>query len=371
MIKRTLAVVLVAILFLSVSCKKKKEEEEEQKDDFNKSELLANYSSNIIIPSYQEHLVKLDSLVVSQQRFTSVKTLANLIDLRQKYVDAYLSFQNVSAFEFGPAETRLYRSNSNTFPCDTPQINTNISTGFYDLNTAANIDAKGFPALDYLLFGKNKTDQQILDLFTIDTFASARSNYLIQLTGALRFNAAAILQEWNGSYKSTFNASTSSDIGSSIGLLINQLNQDVEITKNFRIGVPLGKKTLGVILPDKCEAYYSKKSLELTKKNILTCERIYFGNSLSGANGKGFDDYLDFLNAQYNGASLNSAITNQFATVKTKLNAIPETLDGSIVSNYAQVDAAYVEIQRLVVLLKADMPSALGIVITYQDTDGD
>lgn len=368
--KSTVVVALVAVLFLSVSCKKKKEEEE-PKDDFNKSELLVNYSSNIIIPSYQDHIVKLDSLIASEGRFVSSKSLNNLLDLRQKYVDAYLSFQNVSAFEFGPAETNLYRSNSNTFPCDTPQIKANINSGVYDLNTAANIDAKGFPAIDYLLYGKSKTDVQIVDLFSIDSNAVKRTDYLTQICNALKTNAASILSQWNNSYKATFDASTSSDIGSSIGLLINQLNQDVEITKNFRIGVPLGKKTLGVILPDKCEAYYSKKSLELAKKNILTCERIYFGSSLSGASGKGFDDYLDFLNAQYNGASLNSAITNQFAIVKTKLNAVPETLDGSIVSNYAQVDAAYVEIQRLVVLLKADMPSALGIVITYQDTDGD
>jgi hypothetical protein len=366
-----LTVLLVSALFLSVSCKKKKEEEEEKKDDFNKSELLANYSSNIIIPSYQDHLVKLDSLLASQQRFASVKNLPNLLDLRQKFADAYLSFQNVSAFEFGPAETVYYRSNANTFPCDTPQIKSNVASGTYDLNTAANIDAKGFPALDFMLYGKNQTDQQVLDLYVTDSLATNRLNYLGTLCTTLRSSASGILQSWTSSYQSTFNASTSSDIGSSIGLLINQLNQDVEISKNFRIGVPLGKKTLGVILPDKCEAYYSKQSLELVKKNILTCERIYFGNSLSGASGKGFDDYLDFLNAQYNGGSLNAAITNQFTVVKTKLNAIPETLDGSIVSNFAAVDAAYLEVQRLVVLLKADMPSALGIVITYQDTDGD
>lgn len=369
--KKIIFSIIVISLFVSVSCKKKKEEEEEQKDDFNKAELVANYSANIIIPSYQDHLVKLDSLVASQQRFVSNKSITALEDMRQKFVDAYLSFQNVSAFEFGPAETNYYRSNSNTFPCDTPQINANISSGAYDLNTAANIDAKGFPALDYLLYGKNKTDQQIVDLFTTDVNSTVRTNYLTQVISTQRASAVTILQTWNNSYKSTFDASTSSDIGSSIGFLTNQLNQDLEISKNFRIGVPLGKKTLGVILPEKCEAYYSKKSLELVKKSVLTCERIYFGNSLSGASGKGFDDYLDFLNAQYNGGSLNAAITNQFNVVKTKLNAIPETLDGSIVSNFATVDAAYIEVQRLVVLLKADMPSALGIVITYQDTDGD
>ena len=364
--KRLLIVSAVSFSLIFTACKKNKEKEEEQKDDFNKTELLTNMADNIIIPSYISYKSGVDSLELATTTFISNKNNANLLLLRAKFQNAYLFFEMVSAFEFGPAESEVFRSGANTFPCDTLQINSNINTGTYDLNMASNFDAKGYPALDYLLYGKGKTDQQILDNFTIDSNAIKRSGYLTALVAELKTKAGNIVNQWTSTYKNTFVSSNGSDIGSSVGLLVNQLNQDLEITKNYRVGIPLGKKTLGVVLPEKCEAYYSKASLILLRKHVESLEKIYSGNS-----GKGFDDYLDFLNAQYNGASLNATITNQFAVVKEKINLIPETLDNSVVNNQAPVEVAYTELQRLVVLLKADMPSALGIVITYQDTDGD
>ncbi len=364
--KVLIAIGVVSFSLIFSSCKKKKEGEEETADNFNKTELLTNISDNVIIPAYTSYKSGVDSLELASNTFVSNKNTTNLLALRVKFVNAYLLFQNVSTFEFGPAENEIFRSGANTFPCDTPQIKSNVNTGIFDLNMASNFDAKGYPALDYMLYGKGKTDQDILNLFASDSDAVNRCNYFSALVTELRTKATSVLNSWTGSYRSTFVSSNSSDVGSSVGLLVNQLSQDLEITKNYRVGIPAGKKTMGALLPEKCEAYYSKASLALAKKHVESLERIYLGNS-----GKGFDDYLDFLNAKYNGGSLNATITNQFSVVKTKLNAVPETLDNSIVNNFAPVDAAYTELQRLVVLIKADMPSALGIVITYQDTDGD
>lgn len=364
--KRLLIIGALSFSLIFTACKKKKEEEEEPKDDFNKTELLTNMADKIIVPSYVSYKSSVDSLELATTTFISNKNNANLLALRTKFISAYLSFVTVSTFEFGPAENEVLRGGANTFPCDTLQINSNINAGTYDLNMASNFDAKGYPAIDYLLYGKVKTDQDILNDFTIDSNAVKRSGYLTALVSELKTKAGNVLNQWNATYKNTFISSNGSDIGSSVGLLVNQLNQDLEITKNYRVGIPAGKKTLGVLLPEKCEAYYSKSSLVLIKKHVETLEKIYLGYA-----GKGFDDYLGFLNAQYNGGSLNVTITNQFVVVKTKLNLIPETFDNSIVNNQASVDAAYTELQKLVVLLKADMPSALGIVITYQDTDGD
>jgi len=364
--KRLLIISAISFSLIFTMCKKNKKQEEEPKDEFNKTELLTNMADNLIIPAYVSYKSSVDSLELATTVFVSNKNTTNLLSLRAKFLNAYLYFQTVSTFEFGPAESEVFRSGTNTFPCDTPQINSNINTGVYDLNMASNFDAKAYPALDYLLYGKGKTDLQILNDFTIDSNAVKRSGYLTALVTELKTKAATILNQWTATYKNTFISSNGSDIGSSVGLLVNQLNQDLEITKNYRVGIPLGKKTLGVVLPEKCEAYYSKASLILLKKNVESLERIYSGNG-----GKGLDDYLDYLNAQYNGASLNATITNQFIVVKDKINLIPETLDNSVVNNQAPVDVAYTELQRLVVLLKADMPSALGIVITYQDTDGD
>ena len=62
-----------------------------------------------------------------------------------------------------------------------------------------------------------------------------------------------------------------------------------------------------------------------------------------------------------------------FSTADTiaAVNAIPEPLSDAVVNQAPTVENAYNEIQKLVVMLKSDMASALSILITYTDADGD
>ena len=94
-------------------------------------------------------------------------------------------------------------------------------------------------------------------------------------------------------------------------------------------------------------------------------------NIYKGASGLGFDDYLVSTNAKYNGGSLNDAIIVQFASATAKLQALTDPLSANIQANNTAVVAAYTELQKLTVLLKTDMTSSLGILITYGDNDGD
>ncbi|MDQ3534753.1 MAG: peptidase M75, Imelysin, partial [Bacteroidota bacterium] len=159
--------------------------------------------------------------------------------------------------------------------------------------------------------------------------------------------------------------------GSSFGELVNELNFDYEVIKNPKVGIPLGKKSLGQKLPESVEAYYSGISKDLALLNVKAIEDIYSGRSKAGTEGKGLDDYLNQLNAQYNGGFLSAAINSQFDIVKSKIQVIPDPLSDAIINHQNIVEEAYSEIQKMVVLLKTDMPSAMGVLITYQDNDGD
>ena len=52
----------------------------------------------------------------------------------------------------GPAEDLAIRSNLNTYPTDAAKVNQAISSGQWDLDLLSFRDAKGFPAVDFLLF---------------------------------------------------------------------------------------------------------------------------------------------------------------------------------------------------------------------------
>lgn len=378
MMKLNRKITIVSALFLSIilifSACKKDEEVPEPEDSYDKSGMLANMADNLIIPQYQSFKVDTDSLQLLTATFNASPDLTNLLALQSQFTEAYVAYQWISTFEIGPAETDIIRANFNTFPCDTVQINSNINSGVYDLASVSNIDAKGFPALDFLLYGASLNNNYILSLYTTSPTAANAKNYLTALVNEIKTKTDALNNSWSstgGNYVSTFKNSTGSDVGSSIGMMVNQLNYDFELLKNARIGIPLGKKSLGIPLPEKSEAFYSQQSLLLVMEHIKNIENIYLGRSKSNSDGLGFDDYLTHINAMYGGGSLNDAIKNKFVSAKAKLAAIPGPLSQAVLTSPAIVDAAYIELQQLVVLLKVDMTSSLGVLITYVDSDGD
>lgn len=376
--KKSIYIILSLLLAVSVlSCKKKKkaeEEEEEQQqleESFDKAGMLSNTADNIILISFNELKTSLDSLESRLLQFEQGPEINKLNTVRQKLQTAYKKYEHCSPFEFGPSETEYYRTNCNTFPADLTQINNNISSGTYDLAAAGNMDAKGFPAFDYLLYGNNTSDSSLLVLFTSDANAAKRIKYLKDIVSDLKTKTNSIINQWNSTYRSSFIANTGTDVSGSISLLVNQLNYEMDLVKNAKVGIPLGKQTLGTPLPEKCEGYYGKYSLALLKESITSIENIYLGRSNSGSDGKGLDEYLIHLKSPYGSGLLSDAIKSQFSTTISKLNALSDPLSTQISSNTTAVEAAYTEIQRLLVFLKTDMPSAMSITITYQDNDGD
>lgn len=369
---KSLNYILIAVVFLllATNCRNKKDKDpvEDPAEVFDKQGMLTNYADALIIPSYTNFKTSFDSLVNVYNAFKTSGTLSDLQIVRQKFLVAYLRYQRCDLFEFGPAEAQVIRSNFNIFPTDTVQINANIIAGSYNLALAANLDAKGFPALEFLFFGNGASESSIQTLFS----NTNRKQYVTDLLAEMQTKTDNVVSAWNTSYRNTFINSLGTDIGSSIGYLVNQLNFELDLLKNAKIGIPLGKKSLNVAVPTACEAYYTNTlSIAYAKETLYLIESAYLGRGLNGSNGKGFDDYLIHLDAKYNGGSLNDAINSQFAVAKTKLAAVPEPLSTQVTSNAATVDAAYVELVKLLVLLKTDMPSSLGVVITYQDGDGD
>lgn len=362
------SIVLISLTFFQCKDKKKNEPAEDPAEAFDKQGMLTNLADAVILPAYTSFSISLDSLNTSYNDFKLDNSVQKLQILKQKFITAYLKYQRCDLFELGPAETESIRANFNIFPTDTTQIKSNILAGSYDLSAISNLDAKGFPALEYLFFGANQTETLIAQTFTLTN----KKQYATDLLNEMRTKLNNVLNAWNGSYRSTFINSLSTDIGSSIGNLINQLNFHLDYLKNAKLGIPLGKRSLGVPYPDKCESYYNGNySVRYTLETFELIERAYSGKSFSGSNGLGFDDYLEHLKTPSLNGTLNNAINAQFATARAKLQAIADPLSTQITAAPATVDAAYAELVKLLVLLKTDLPSALGVVITYQDGDGD
>jgi predicted lipoprotein len=80
---------------------------------------------------------------------------------------------------------------------------------------------------------------------------------------------------------------------------------------------------------------------------------------------------MNFVNAEYNNMQLSKVIDNQIVTILEELNNYNNPLSEEIMNNKDALLNSYEELQKLVPFIKVDMTSGLGVLITYQDNDGD
>lgn len=349
---------LVAVLFTTASmsgCKKPKEET----TPFDKASLLVNLADHLIIPAVNDFSTKIGQLESDYIQFQSDRTAVNLETVRNSWKEAYLSWQVLKPYDFGPIRDLGFKGASGVFPTDTAKIDANITSGSYNLASAANVDAIGLHALDYFLFRVNALSHFIGN----DPYTT----YGLEVIQKVKNEANTVATQWT-SYRATFVASTGTESTSAFSKLVNEFNRDYELAKNAKVGIPLGKQSLNIQLPEYIEAKRSGFSLEILHKSIETIKNLYNGVSFDGTtNGQGFDNYLSHLER----STLNSSINTNFDAILTKIDSFNGTFEQEMQSNTAGTDELYSLLQGQVVSLKTDMTSAFGVLITYQDNDGD
>ncbi len=348
-------------------------------EDYDKLSLLTNLADNYIIPSLDAYKSKIITLNIHVDSFIVNPNISNLTLLRTNWEEALLNWQDIGFLDFGPSEYILLRKQTNTFPIDTTELNNFISLADWNLDYASSYDSKGLQALDYLLFKPGYTDSELITYFQNNTNAK---NYLKAVAEDLNQNINFVTNQWV-SYREDFindfevtqsNFSTNSQ-GSSISNIINALCLHYEFyVRRGKVGLPLGvfNGFSQLELPELVECYYSGKSTQNLVRSINSLRKYVTGSSyLNNDNGLGLDDYMDFVNAEQSTQQLSTVIDNQFLTILDEVNNINGPLSEEIINNKSQITQTYQELQQLVPYIKVDMTSALGVLITYQDNDGD
>jgi predicted lipoprotein len=348
-------------------------------EDYDKLSLLTNLADNYIIPSLDSYKSKIVTLNIHVDSFITNPSISNLTLIRTNWEDALLNWQDIGFLDFGPSEYILLRKQTNTFPIDTTELNNSITLADWNLGYVSSYDSKGLQALDYLLFKPGHTDNELITYFQNNENAR---NYLKALTEDLNQNINYVTNEWityredfiNDFEVTTSNLSTNSQ-GSSISNIINALCLHYEFyVRRGKVGLPLGvfNGFSQLELPELVECYYSGKSTQNLVRSVNSLRKYVTGSSyLNNDNGLGLDDYMDFVNAEQNSQQLSTVIDNQFLAILEELNNINGPLSEEIINNKSQITQTYQELQQLVPYMKVDMTSALGVLITYQDNDGD
>lgn len=341
---------------------------------FDRGTMLANWADNIIMPSYSAFLTSHASFKAEFDIFKNDRSEANLVSLRQTWVDAYKSWQHISMFEIGPAEINGLRLNVNTFPTDFDLIQDHIGSGSYNFELSSNRDSKGFPALDYLLNGIAGTDAEIVAVYTNTTNGDAHITYFEDILNDIETRVSAVHDEWQNGYRDTFVTNDGSSATASVDRYVNDFIFYYEkFLRAGKMGIPLGVFT-GTQAPTTLESYFRPELSNVLFQEGLNAVQDFFNGKHVGSaeTGESLASYLIALNTVKNGEALDELINQQLNTARDRVSTL-DAFRTEIENNNPSTNLllAYDEVQKTVPLFKVDMVSAMSIAIDFVDADGD
>lgn len=368
MLKRIFTSSFFLVVLLS-ACTKEDTAEEEKSDGFDRSAMLINIADNSIIPAYTELDIALRGLQEAKNEFINNADEKSLANVRSNWINAYQIWQHVEMFNIGKAEQVFYNYQMNIYPTNVDDIEKNIATAAYDLSIPDNNDAVGFPALDYLLYGLEESDTELLIKYTGDATAKAYQTYLSDVVDQMVSLTGIVLSDWKNGYRDTFVADVSNTATSALNKFTNDYIFYYE--KGLRankIGIPAGVFSNDP-LPNHVEGLYNKDVSKLLSLEALAAvtnifEGIHFKKNTKGSS---FGDYLIHLGK----GALKTKISEQLALSKDKVEILDSNFNSQITIDNKKMTGAYDALQRGIVLLKVDMLQTLNVSIDYIDADGD
>jgi len=360
---------LFLVAFLIASCVKEPDPNPEP-GKFDRGVLLANYADQLVIPAFTKLNSEVSVLNQKLEAFVNQPTLENLQTAQNAWVNAYLAFQHTNSYNFGPAgesgTRKTFTEEIGTFPVNESKLNSILNTGTYNINDF-NRDTRGFLAIEFLLFDLEDNNSTVLKRFENPTAGT----YLKELGKHLKSRTEQVENDWKSGYRMAFIQNNGTDAGSAVSMLYNDFVKSYEGLKNFKVGLPLGKRPgQTAIEPNLAEAYYSGKSITFLKEHFRSMEDIWHGKSQAGVDGPGFKEYLESVEG---GKALVDLTLPQLEKIKSDLNSLPPNprFSQQLTTNFQQIDQLHTDLQKHTRFFKSDMSSVLGIAITYSSGDGD
>lgn len=337
--------------------------------EFDRAALLSQWADQSVVPAYQAWSGSATQLAAATLELVGMPSTARVEAVQNAYREACLSWQRVALFDFGPAADRALLATTNTFPVDTSGVLQDMLAEEWVPGTPSSLSRMGLPALDFLLF--SQTPNALVQELEENPLLG---QHLLRLTGYMATQAADMVGEWTGGYRDAFVASTGTEMGSSLGAVLNAFNRTYEANlRKQKLGLPAGISTFSQTpLPGHVEAPFSGfMSVDLMQESFSAYRDLYNGTPFQGDANLGLDDYLRSLGDTEFGQQLDADIQAQLVATEVALHRLENPLSEFVVDQQQEAFEVYAELQALVVLWKVDMMSALGILVTYQDNDGD
>ena len=339
--------------------------------------LLEDLGNRVIVPSYASMADSFTALEGSASQFCAAPSSSTLDGLRQAWRASMRAWLVAGTTQFGPIHDDNRRLRIEFWPDPNNNVRRSVQqvlarSDALDATSLAgqSVAGQGLPALEMLIFDP---DRDVLASFTIDAGAARRCQYAVAIAGNLHRIAEEIVREWRRTEGGFVDQLTTAGSGSdtfatrdaAIEEVVNSLVTMVEVTKNNRLGDPLGGATVADAKPFRAESYLSGSSLDNVSSAVEGLLLVY----TSDGDHFGFDDYLRSLDR----FRLNGEITDAFDSVERLAAAVPVPLTEAVQdeaqrTNVVQLfDAATLLTQ----LLKNQLSEVMQVTVGFNENDGD
>lgn len=277
----------------------------ESLDDFPFTEMLANYTDNIIEPSYRSFAELSQTISVSSycDAIGSDSESSALDAAQREWLDLMTSWQANEMMIIGPLASSdmslrnrilSYGSNFSHNACAVDQAVIAATEPDFSIVTRRN-SARGLDALEYLLFNQDldhscpattEATQDWNDL-TDSERKTQRCAYAKFVSADITQQAQTLLEQWDAQRSDFLNPVNTSE---SLGALSDALFYIEEYVKDTKAGIPTSIINSGcddAACPDDVESPYTETSFANIRVNLQT-----FKTLLTGGSGLGFDDVI-------------------------------------------------------------------------------
>ena len=331
--------------------------------------LLKALGEQIFLPRYVEFEARAADVRATADAICDAPSDETLTAARDAWWAARAPWKRNETVAFGPYDVPLsYGAAVDFWPCRQASVDA-VLAGTDPIDPSLlGAAAKGLPALEYLLWDPER------DLLGESVPGSRRCEYVAAVGKDLAEDATAIRAAWDPAEGDFLGELVDAGRGSkkyrsiemSLGEVVNELVADIEATRNTKLGAPLGNRDdANVPQLDIAESRFSGRSLEDARDALRGVEEVCFGVDVEEA--QSIASYLEGIGRDDLVPDLRDAFDASYAA----LDAIPEPLTEAVVTNPELVQAAIDAMYVLQVMVSTDVMHAMGLKLTWTDTDND
>lgn len=327
----------------------------------------------VIVPTYDRLVAEAGALAAAAAELEATPAAVTLAAAQAAWRQARAAWKQSAAFAFGPAVALETVAKVDWVAIRPSRIEAEIAgSAVLDRHHVAELgaNAKGFFALEYLLFDADGDDEAVLMRLGRDP---RRRRYVVALADDLRAEVARLRDAWApdagnyaGELATAGHGSTEfPTVKRAVDTLVNQLIFVSDEVASRQLLAALGGRTGGTPNPAALPAHRSETGLADVLAALAGIERVYF-DSDGDRRGRSFDDIAAELSAD-GGEALAASVRRAVQAAA----AVPPPLERAVVEDPAAVERAQRRAAELMQRLEIDLVSLLGTTLRFNPSDGD